>query len=52
MNHMQHICIGCGYKEFNTNATSPSTCEKCGEQMLHSWDEPYEHETMCEVDED
>ncbi|MGA2885944.1 MAG: hypothetical protein ABSE80_12450 [Halobacteriota archaeon] len=51
---MEHICVGCGYTEVNNNATSPSTCKKCGEQMLHSWDKPLDHkrEMMPEQDDD
>jgi DNA-directed RNA polymerase subunit RPC12/RpoP len=51
---MEHICLGCGYKEVNINATRPSTCERCGEQMLHSWDKPsdYKREMMREEDDD
>jgi predicted nucleic acid-binding Zn-ribbon protein len=50
---MEHICIGCGYKEINDKATSPSTCKKCGEQMLHRWDEQsdYESEMKKEIED-
>jgi DNA-directed RNA polymerase subunit RPC12/RpoP len=51
---MEHICLGCGYKEVNINATRPSTCKKCGEQMLLGWDKPsdYKREMMREEDDD
>jgi predicted nucleic acid-binding Zn-ribbon protein len=55
MSRMEHICVGCGYTEVNNKATSPSTCKKCGEQMLHSWDDPPlddKRETTCEEDDD
>jgi hypothetical protein len=54
LNRMKHICIECGYTEANNNATSPSICKKCGEQMLHGWDQQLEdrHETVREEDED
>jgi ribosomal protein L37AE/L43A len=54
ISRMEHICVGCGYTEVNNNATSPSTCKKCGEQMLHSWDKPLDHkrEMMPEEDDD
>ena len=51
---MEHICVECGYKEVNINATRPSTCKKCGEQMLHRWDQQLDdkRETVLEEDED
>jgi len=53
MNRMKHICVGCGYKEINNNATSPSTCNQCGEQMIHRWDEKsdYESEMKKEIED-
>jgi hypothetical protein len=38
----------------NINATRPSTCKKCGEQMLHRWDQQLDdkRETVREDDED
>ena len=53
MNRMEHICVGCGHTEVNNNATSPSTCETCGEQMLHRWDEhsDYESEMKKEIED-
>jgi len=53
MNRMEHICIGCGYKELNNNATNPSTCKRCGEQMLQRWDEQsdYESEMKKEIED-
>ena len=54
MSRIEHICVGCGYKEVNINATRPSTCKKCGEQMLHRWDQQLDdkRETVREDDED
>ncbi|MGA9689849.1 MAG: hypothetical protein WBQ81_24070 [Candidatus Sulfotelmatobacter sp.] len=51
---MKHICVGCGYTEINNNATSPGTCKKCGEQMLHTWDGQLDvtGERVREEDED
>ncbi len=42
------------FTEVNSNATSPSTCKKCGEQMLHSWDKQldFKREMMPEEDDD
>ena len=53
MNRMKHICVGCGYREINNNATKPATCEKCGEQMLPRWDEQsdYESEMKKEIED-
>jgi predicted nucleic acid-binding Zn-ribbon protein len=51
---MEHICVGCGYKEVNITATRPSTCKKCGEQMLHRWDQQLDdkRETVREENDD
>jgi hypothetical protein len=55
MGRMEHICVGCGFTEVNNNATRPSTCKKCGDQMLHSWDaQPFDDkpETVREEEDD
>ena len=54
MTRMEHICVGCGYTEVNNNATRPSTCMRCGEQMLHSWDQQFDdkREMTREEEED
>lgn len=52
---MKHVCTRCNYADFNNSPRTPSICPKCGEDMLHTWDEQYDdsdYEAEPEEEED
>ena len=43
MSCMEHSCIECGHTVMN-NERGPSTCVKCGGDMMHAWDEQADYD--------
>lgn len=51
---MEHQCVSCDTTIFN-NLGGPSSCPKCGDRMIHHFDEPIEREEPdreCDEPED
>ena len=42
MSCMEHTCTRCGHMDFNNSTRTPSVCPRCGEDMMHVWDEQYD----------